>query len=131
MPNECWRKIQQREIVITNKDDIMTCVQENNFFKKLREILCIQTRKVMSTDKFRETALSPSLPLFSEYLLSQLSLLKVSLLNKLQHVHFKHSALWMDPIRMFGKCSYFSGIGTACRIIERIFRIILCILIPE
>lgn len=59
MPNECWRKIQQREIVITNKDDIMTCVQENNLFKKLREILCIQTRKVMSTDKFRETALSP------------------------------------------------------------------------
>ena len=59
MPNECWRKIQQREIVVTNKDDIMTCVQENNLFKKLREILCIQTRKVMSTDKFRETAFSP------------------------------------------------------------------------
>ena len=131
MPNECWRKIQQREIVISNKGDIMTCVQENNLFEKLKEILCIQTRKVMSTDKFRETALSPSLPLFSEYLLSQLSVLKVSLLNKLQHFYFKHSALWMDPIRMFGKCSYFSGIGTACRIIKRIFRIILCILIPE
>ena len=60
MPNECWRKIQQREIVITNKDDIMTCVQENTLFKKLKETLCIQTRKVMSTDKFRETAFSPS-----------------------------------------------------------------------
>lgn len=45
-----WRKIQQREIVITNKDDIMTCVQENNLSKNIREILCIQTRKAMSTD---------------------------------------------------------------------------------
>ena len=26
---------------------------------------------------------------------------------------------------MFGKCPYFSGIGRACRIIERIFRIII------
>ena len=34
MPNECWRKIQQRQIVITHKDDIMTCVQENNLFGK-------------------------------------------------------------------------------------------------
>ena len=101
----------------------------------------VQTRKVMSTDKFREiTAFSPyfwicrrvtSLPLFSEYLLSQLSLLKVSLLNKLQHVYFMHSALWTDPIRMFEKCPYFPDIGAARRIIERIFRIIVYILIPE
>ena len=144
MPNECWRKIQQREIVITNKDDIMTCVQENNLFKKIWEILqmfyafkperlCLLTNsgKQLSRLGFWMCRRVTSLPLFSEYLLSQLSVLKVSLLNKLQHFYFKHSALWMDPIRMFGKCSYFSGIGTACRIIKRIFRIILCILIPE
>ena len=55
----CWRKIQQREIVTTNIDDIMTCVRKDNLFKKIREILCIQTRKAMSTDKFSETAFSP------------------------------------------------------------------------
>ena len=49
MPNECWRKIQQREIVITNKDDIMTCVQENNlknsgkFYAFKPERLCLPT----------------------------------------------------------------------------------------
>lgn len=139
MPNECWRKIQQREIVITNKYDIMTCIQENNVLKIIREIQHSNQKGYVywqiQGNSFLALAFEYAESYFSAPFFGvpsqSCSLLKVSSLNKLQHVYFKHSALWMDPIRMFGKYPYFSGIGTACRIIEGIFQIIVCILIPE